>query len=129
VSFIECSGNFTAPKNFPADELHLTLSIFSRTWIDSLGHVFAHRSMHWDMGFVYPGLAMRVAPSVGPGGTLEFVLDPHREVLNKHSLKEIGTGRFEALLREICSSRPPGYDKRQVSYPALRVSKMSVISK
>ncbi|KAJ3626079.1 hypothetical protein MTP99_016603 [Tenebrio molitor] len=67
-----------------------------RTWIDSLGHVFAHRSMHWDMGFVYPGLAMRVAPSVGPGGTLEFVLDPHREVLNKHSLKEIGTGRLLA---------------------------------
>jgi hypothetical protein len=27
------------------------------------------------------------------------------------------------------ASRPPRYDKRQVSYPALRVSKMFVISK
>ncbi|RZB40380.1 hypothetical protein BDFB_003543 [Asbolus verrucosus] len=62
-----------------------------RTWIDSLGHVFSHRSLRWDMSFLYPGLAMRVAPSTSPGGQLEFILDPQREILNKHSLKEIGT--------------------------------------
>lgn len=44
------------------------------------------------MGFVYPGLLMRVAPSASPGGTLEFVLDPHREALNQHALKEASTG-------------------------------------
>lgn len=44
------------------------------------------------MGFLYPGLSLRVAPSTTPGGQLEFNLDPHREALNTHSLKEIGTG-------------------------------------
>ncbi|XP_044271479.1 uncharacterized protein LOC123015670 [Tribolium madens] len=67
-----------------------------RTWIDSLSHVFSHRSLQWDMGFLYPGLFMRVAPSTSPGGQLEFMLDPQREILNKHSIKEFGTGRLLA---------------------------------
>lgn len=61
--------------------------------METMGHVLSHRRMRWDMGFVYPGLMMRVAPSASPGGVLEFVLDPHREALNQHSLKEAGTGK------------------------------------
>lgn len=60
--------------------------------MDSVGQVFSRRSLRWDMGYVYPGLMMRVAPSVSPGGTLEFVMDPHREALSQHTLKEAGTG-------------------------------------
>ncbi|KAF5286529.1 hypothetical protein FQR65_LT12533 [Abscondita terminalis] len=52
--------------------------------------------MHWDMSVLYPGLAMRVAPSGSPGGVLEFVLDPHREALSQQSLKEASTGRLIA---------------------------------
>lgn len=60
--------------------------------MDSFGKVLSSRSMRWDMSFIYPGLAMRVAPSTSPGGQLEFVLDPHREANFAHSLKEAGTG-------------------------------------
>ncbi|KAK4875563.1 hypothetical protein RN001_011985 [Aquatica leii] len=67
-----------------------------RTIVDSIGYVFSRRSMHWDMSVLYPGLAMRVAPSGSPGGVLEFVLDTHREALSEHSLKESGTGRLIA---------------------------------
>ncbi|CAG9817466.1 unnamed protein product [Phaedon cochleariae] len=65
-----------------------------RTIVDSFSHVFSRRNMQWDMGFLYPGLAMRVSPSVIPGGTLEFVLDQRREAVNVHSLKEAGTGKY-----------------------------------
>lgn len=49
--------------------------------------------MRWDMSFLYPGLAMRVAPSISHGGILEFVMDPNQEALNIHRVKEIGTGK------------------------------------
>ncbi|KAK5644798.1 hypothetical protein RI129_006098 [Pyrocoelia pectoralis] len=67
-----------------------------RTIVDSVGDVFSRRSLKWDMSVLYPGLTMRVAPSSSPGGILEFVLDPHREALGQHSLKEVGTGRLIA---------------------------------
>ncbi|KAG5876221.1 hypothetical protein JTB14_011664, partial [Gonioctena quinquepunctata] len=62
--------------------------------VDSFNHVFSKRNLQWNMGFLYPGLAMRVSPSSSQGGALEFVLDPHREAQNIHSLKEAGTGRL-----------------------------------
>ncbi|XP_031349245.1 uncharacterized protein LOC116175309 [Photinus pyralis] len=67
-----------------------------RTIVDSVGDVFSRRSMRWDMSVVYPGLSMRVAPSASPAGVLEFVIDPHREALAHHTLKEVGTGRLIA---------------------------------
>lgn len=72
--------------------------LFFRTIVDSFGQVFSQRSMHWNMGFIYPGLAMRVAPSGSPGGVLEFVLDPHREAISHHTLKEATTGERIAVL-------------------------------
>ncbi|KAJ8952321.1 hypothetical protein NQ318_017215 [Aromia moschata] len=48
------------------------------------------------MNYLYPGLEMRVVPSIAPGGTLEFALDTHREAVNAHSLKEFSTGRILA---------------------------------
>ncbi|XP_074031313.1 osiris 10a isoform X2 [Leptinotarsa decemlineata] len=64
--------------------------------VDSFSYVFSKRNTRWDMGFLYPGLAIRISPSVHQGGTLEFTLDSHRESLNVHSLKEAGTGRLLA---------------------------------
>lgn len=57
-----------------------------------MGEVLSRRNMRWDMSFLYPGLQMHLTPSVNPGGVLEFALDPQREVLNQHSLKEASTG-------------------------------------
>lgn len=63
-----------------------------------MGNIFSRRQLQWNMGYLYPGLMLRVAPSVSPGGQLEFVLDAHREALNVQSLKEASTGKFELVL-------------------------------
>ncbi|XP_050510366.1 uncharacterized protein LOC114324600 isoform X1 [Diabrotica virgifera virgifera] len=67
-----------------------------RSIMDSFSYVFSKRNMRWNMGFIYPGLIMHVAPSLHPGGTLEFAVDPHREAINVQTLKEAGTGRLLA---------------------------------
>ncbi|KAJ8965809.1 hypothetical protein NQ314_003895, partial [Rhamnusium bicolor] len=69
-----------------------------RSIVDTFRQVFSKRSMRWDMGFLYPGLAMHVSPSTNPGGTLEFILDPHREAINVHSLKESSTATIIPIL-------------------------------
>lgn len=49
--------------------------------------------MHWDMSTIYPGLGLRLGPSYGASGVLEFVLDPIRETMG--SVKETGsTGKY-----------------------------------
>lgn len=50
--------------------------------------------MRWDMTFLYPGLSMQIAPSANTAGVLEFALDPHREALSQHTLKEANTGNI-----------------------------------
>lgn len=60
--------------------------------MDAFSNVFSRRNMQWNMGFLYPGLCMRLSPSATPGSQLEFILDPHREAANVHSLKEASTG-------------------------------------
>ncbi|XP_050304678.1 uncharacterized protein LOC126742150 [Anthonomus grandis grandis] len=67
-----------------------------RSILGTFDHVFSKRDMNWDMSFLYPGLAMRVAPSVSPGGVLEFIIDPHYEAAKVNHVKELGTGRLLA---------------------------------
>ncbi|XP_060529376.1 uncharacterized protein LOC132703877 [Cylas formicarius] len=67
-----------------------------RSIMDTIDHVFSRRSMRWDMSFIYPGLMMQVAPSLSPTGVIEFVLDPNSEALNRHRVKEFGTGTILA---------------------------------
>ncbi|KAK9879995.1 hypothetical protein WA026_008508 [Henosepilachna vigintioctopunctata] len=67
-----------------------------RTIVDSFDHVISRRQMRWDMGYIYPGLSMHIAPSPGTAGVLQFGLDPHLESVNRHSLKEASTGRLIA---------------------------------
>lgn len=62
-----------------------------------MGNVFSRRKLEWNMGFLYPGLMLRVGPSISPGGQLEFILDAHREAINVQSLKEASTGEFVVL--------------------------------
>ncbi|XP_044727546.1 uncharacterized protein LOC123291247 [Chrysoperla carnea] len=53
---------------------------------DAVGTALSQRSMHWDMSTIYPGLGLRLGPSYGASGVLEFVLDPIRETMG--SVKE-----------------------------------------
>lgn len=50
--------------------------------------------MRWDLNFIYPGLEMRVMPSTGPSGFLEFVMDPNHESAKAYSAHDIGTGKL-----------------------------------
>lgn len=43
--------------------------------LENAGLVMSHRSMQWDMPRVYPGLQLRIGPSIN-GGLMEFVIDP-----------------------------------------------------
>lgn len=61
--------------------------------MDTISQVISYRTVRWNMGRLYPGLVMRVTPSVN--GVLEFVLDPHHEDLElKSPYKEVGTGMY-----------------------------------
>lgn len=72
-----------------------------------MGNIFSRRQLQWNMGYLYPGLMLRVGPSVSPGGQLEFVLDAHREALNVQSLKEASTGKLilVSLFTERCHAQ------------------------
>lgn len=71
----------------------MTNTHYFRTIMDSFNHVFSRRNLEWDMGFLYPGLSLRMAPSVGTAGHLEFAIDPQQEAVNVQNLKEAGTGK------------------------------------
>lgn len=50
------------------------------------------RTLQWDMSRVFPGLQMRVGPSMH-GGLLEFVIDPTSQYDERsHEYQEEGTG-------------------------------------
>nr|XP_022918509.1 uncharacterized protein LOC111427546 [Onthophagus taurus] len=67
-----------------------------RSILDTVDNVFSRRKLLWDMSFLYPGLSMRVSPSLNPMGALEFALDQHRDSLVRQNLKDVGTGRVLA---------------------------------
>lgn len=60
--------------------------------MDSLSSLISARTIHYDMGGIYPGLLMRVTPSAN--GELEFIMDPHQESIDSlKTVQEIGTGK------------------------------------
>ncbi|XP_058115847.1 uncharacterized protein LOC131287152 [Anopheles ziemanni] len=48
----------------------------------------AQRQMLWDMGIIYPGLKLKLGPTLGAPGVLEFVLDPAVAQNDERSLFE-----------------------------------------
>ncbi|KAH1009428.1 hypothetical protein HUJ04_001785 [Dendroctonus ponderosae] len=83
--------------------------------------------MRWDLNFIYPGLEMRVMPSTGPSGVLEFVMDPNHESAKAYIGQDIGTVALIAstafglgsLLFKAGSAGPsPGYYSNDHSYYA-----------
>jgi hypothetical protein len=51
------------------------LCFIHRSLLENAGLVMSHRSLQWDMTRIYPGLQLRIGPSIN-GGLLEFVVDP-----------------------------------------------------
>ncbi|CAG4970433.1 unnamed protein product [Colias eurytheme] len=46
-----------------------------RSIMEDASNLISKRSLHWDMGMVYPGLVMRIGPTLA-NGVLDFVIDP-----------------------------------------------------
>lgn len=46
-----------------------------RSMIEGASTLIAKRSLHWDLSTLYPGLVMRIGPTLA-NGVLEFVMDP-----------------------------------------------------
>ncbi|XP_049547967.1 uncharacterized protein LOC125959199 [Anopheles darlingi] len=56
--------------------------------LENAGAVMAQRQMLWDMGIIYPGLKLKLGPTAGAVGILEFVLDPAAAQNDERSLFE-----------------------------------------
>ncbi|XP_062703019.1 uncharacterized protein LOC109411182 [Aedes albopictus] len=44
--------------------------------LENAGAVISQRQLMWDMGIIYPGLKLKIGPTLGANGVLEFVMDP-----------------------------------------------------
>lgn len=43
--------------------------------MEDASNLISKRSLHWDLSVVYPGLVMKIGPTLS-NGVLEFVMDP-----------------------------------------------------
>jgi hypothetical protein len=66
--------------------------------MENAGLAVSHRQLQWDMTRIYPGLQMRIGPSVS-GGLLEFVVDPSTVYDERsHLLQEESTGNYDEAI-------------------------------
>ncbi|XP_072935186.1 uncharacterized protein Osi10a isoform X2 [Epargyreus clarus] len=67
-----------------------------RSIMEDASNLISRRSLHWDLSGFYPGLVMRIGPTLA-NGVLEFVMDPRFKDRSYHqSSGEISTGRLLA---------------------------------
>ncbi|XP_021189923.3 uncharacterized protein LOC110375942 [Helicoverpa armigera] len=67
-----------------------------RSILEDAGNLISKRSLHWDLSAVYPGLVMRIGPTLA-NGVLEFVMDPRiKDRSSYHQSSEVSTGRLLA---------------------------------
>jgi hypothetical protein len=63
---------------------------------ENAGIMIGERTLQWDMAKLYPGLMLRVGPSVGSNGVLEFVMDNHQDRDDRaFYAEEPSTGEYE----------------------------------
>ncbi|XP_052863716.1 uncharacterized protein LOC128270357 [Anopheles cruzii] len=62
--------------------------------LENAGAVMAQRQMLWDMGMIYPGLKLKLGPTAGAVGILEFVLDPSAQNDERSLFEEKSTARI-----------------------------------
>lgn len=63
--------------------------------IEAASRLMERRNLRWDLGNWYPGLEMRVGPTLNANGVLEFVMDERVSKLNN---RQAGTGKFYNFL-------------------------------
>lgn len=56
-----------------------------RAVMDSAAMFLERRALRWDLGLLYPGLVLRVGPTLSGSGMVEFVMD-HRKRVDDRSL-------------------------------------------
>lgn len=65
--------------------------------MEDASNLISKRSLHWDLSNLYPGLIMRIGPTLA-NGVLEFVLDPRIKDRTYHTGQqphgELSTGKF-----------------------------------
>ncbi|XP_063834619.1 uncharacterized protein LOC135083802 isoform X1 [Ostrinia nubilalis] len=67
-----------------------------RSMMEDASNLISKRSLYWDLSSLYPGLAMRVGPTLA-NGVLEFVMDPRIKDRTYHQQPhEMTTGRLLA---------------------------------
>ncbi|XP_026492481.2 uncharacterized protein Osi10a [Vanessa tameamea] len=66
-----------------------------RSIMEDASNLISKRSLHWDLGTFYPGLVMRIGPTLA-NGILEFVIDPRIKDRTYHQQGEVTTGRLLA---------------------------------
>lgn len=66
--------------------------------VKAVTRLIERRNFKWDMGYLYPGLLMRVGPTLTGDGLLEFVMD---ERLHHYNSRNVGAGwLFNHILYE-----------------------------
>ncbi|XP_063629848.1 uncharacterized protein LOC134801246 [Cydia splendana] len=68
-----------------------------RSMMEDASNLISKRSLHWDLSGLYPGLVMRIGPTLA-NGILEFVMDPRVKdrSYNHQQHGEMSTGRLLA---------------------------------
>ncbi|XP_058443898.1 uncharacterized protein LOC131425767 [Malaya genurostris] len=62
--------------------------------LENAGAMISQRQLLWDMGIIYPGLKLKLGPSLGAAGVLEFVLDPSTRNGERSYFEEKSTARI-----------------------------------
>lgn len=67
-----------------------------RSIIEDASGLISKRSLHWDLGTFYPGLIMRIGPTLS-NGVLEFVIDPRIKDRTYQQPAEVTTGKLKII--------------------------------
>lgn len=63
--------------------------------MENFGFAMSERSIQWDMGRIYPGLQLKIGPSLGANSVMEFYMDPGAQYDERmHYEEQHSTGKI-----------------------------------
>lgn len=62
-----------------------------RNILEATAELVGKRSLRWDMSVIYPGLFMKIGPTINGAGILEFVME---QGYATHNDRTVGTGAY-----------------------------------
>ncbi|KAL0277514.1 UNVERIFIED_CONTAM: hypothetical protein PYX00_004766 [Menopon gallinae] len=84
VTFTAEADQVISPREiFPLGEEPATF----RGVIDAYSTFLSRRAARWDLGFLYPGLVMRIGPTMDSAGVLEFALEKRLDYSDRSKLR------------------------------------------